>query len=50
MNVHGDGSVGLRAIVTPAVVWIWIGVLVMTVGTGLCLVPTRRAEPRAAGG
>ncbi len=37
MNVGGDGRVGLRAIVTPAVVWIWIGVLLMVAGTGLCL-------------
>jgi cytochrome c-type biogenesis protein CcmF len=37
MNVHGNGTVGLRAIVTPAVVWIWIGVFIMTLGTGLCL-------------
>ena len=37
-NVGGDGSVGLRAIVTPAVSWIWIGVLIMGGGTVLCLV------------
>jgi cytochrome c-type biogenesis protein CcmF len=43
MNVGNDGSIGLRAIVTPAVVWIWIGVLVMVVGTVLCLVPPRRS-------
>ena len=45
MNIGGDGSIGLRAIVTPAVVWIWIGVLVMALGTMLCLVTPRRAEP-----
>jgi cytochrome c-type biogenesis protein CcmF len=45
MNLGGDGSIGLRAIVTPAVTWIWIGVFVMVAGTGLCLVsPT---SPRA---
>jgi cytochrome c-type biogenesis protein CcmF len=38
MNVGNDGSIGLRAIVTPAVSWIWLGVVVMAVGTGLCLV------------
>lgn len=43
MNLGTDGSVGLRAIVTPAVVWIWLGVFVMVAGTALCLV-----EPRAA--
>jgi len=38
MNLGGDGSIGLRAIVTPAVTWIWIGVFVMVAGTALCLV------------
>ena len=38
MNVSSDGRVGIRAIVTPAVVWIWIGVVIMVVGTGICLV------------
>jgi len=42
MNVTQDGTIGLRAIVTPAVVWIWIGVLVMTFGTVLCLLPAAR--------
>ena len=42
MNVGRDGSVGLRAIVTPAVLWIWLGVLVMVLGTVLCLLPARR--------
>ncbi len=37
MEVLPDGRVGIRAIVTPAVVWIWIGVLIMTAGMGLCL-------------
>jgi cytochrome c-type biogenesis protein CcmF len=37
MNVGNDGSIGLRAIVTPAVSWIWLGVMVMALGTGLCL-------------
>lgn len=42
MNVGNDGTVGLRAILTPAVVWIWIGVAVMVFGTVLCLVPPGR--------
>jgi len=40
-------AVGLRAIVTPAVVWIWIGVCIMIVGTLLCVV-NPQAAPRAA--
>jgi cytochrome c-type biogenesis protein CcmF len=47
MNVGDDGSIGLRAIVTPAVVWIWIGVLVMAAGMGLCLVPPGGGCPEA---
>jgi cytochrome c-type biogenesis protein CcmF len=41
MNVGTDGSIGLRAIVTPAVVWIWIGVFIITAGTAMCLLPAR---------
>ncbi len=48
MSVDGDGSVGLRAIVTPAVVWIWIGVFVMVAGTGLCILSPRAARVVAA--
>ncbi|MCY3971421.1 MAG: heme lyase CcmF/NrfE family subunit [Acidobacteria bacterium] len=47
MNVGGDGSIGLRAIRTPLVAWIWIGVVIMVAGTALCLIPTA-AERRAA--
>ncbi|HUP21725.1 MAG TPA: heme lyase CcmF/NrfE family subunit [Thermoanaerobaculia bacterium] len=47
MNVSSAGTIGLRAIRTPAVVWIWIGVLLMTAGTGLCLVPARPLETAA---
>ena len=43
LNVAPDGTIGLRAIVTPAVVWIWIGVLIMVAGTALCLVPPARS-------
>ncbi|REJ74995.1 MAG: heme lyase CcmF/NrfE family subunit [Acidobacteria bacterium] len=40
MNVRqGGDTIGLRAIVTPAVVWIWVGVVVMVVGTTLCVLP-----------
>lgn len=41
MNVGTDGSIGMRAIVTPAVVWIWIGVFIITAGTAMCLLPAR---------
>jgi cytochrome c-type biogenesis protein CcmF len=47
MNVGGDGTVGIRAIVTPAVIWIWIGVTIMFFGTALCLVPPRGATAGA---
>lgn len=50
MNVGADGSLGLRAIMTPAVLWIWIGVLVMVVGTGLCLVPPQAAKANEPAG
>jgi cytochrome c-type biogenesis protein CcmF len=50
MSVDPNGSVGLRAIVTPAVVWIWIGVFVMVAGTVLCLLPPRRAAAALAPG
>ena len=48
MNVGRDGSVGLRAIVTPAVVWIWIGVLIMVLGTAMCLIPPRQIKTATA--
>ncbi len=37
-SVDGNGGIGLRAIVTPAVVWIWIGVCVIVIGTVMSLV------------
>ena len=43
MNVDEAGRLGLKAIVTPAVYWIWIGVFIMVLGTGVCLVPPRKA-------
>ena len=48
MNVGEGDTIGLRAIVTPAVVWIWIGVTVIVFGTVLCLVPAGLVEPRPA--
>ncbi len=50
MNVQRDGGVGLRAIVTPGVLWIWIGVFVLVLGTFVCLIEPaslRRAARRA---
>ena len=47
-SVGADGRVGLRAILTPAVVWIWIGVLVMVAGTGLCIVEPKTVRAKAA--
>ena len=44
MNVDEMGRLGLKAIVTPAVYWIWIGVFVMVLGTGICLVPPQRVK------
>jgi cytochrome c-type biogenesis protein CcmF len=46
MNVSGT-SAGVRAILTPAVLWIWLGVLLMVLGTAICLLPPRIAVRRA---
>jgi cytochrome c-type biogenesis protein CcmF len=40
MNVSAN-SAGVRAILTPAVLWIWVGVLLMVLGTAICLLPPR---------
>ncbi len=48
MNVGFDGTVGIRAILTPAVIWIWIGVLMMSLGTVLCLLPSPQARAALA--
>ena len=48
MDVGSDGSIGLRAILTPAVVWIWIGVMIVVLGTAICLLPPGRREPAAS--
>ena len=44
MNLDETGRLGLKAIVTPAVYWIWMGVVVMVLGTGVCLVPPRNVR------
>jgi cytochrome c-type biogenesis protein CcmF len=48
MNVGEDGSIGLRAIITPAVSWIWLGVLIMGLGTLLCLIGAGGGLKRSA--
>ena len=48
MNVMPDGRVGIRAIVTPAVLWIWIGVFIMTAGMALCMVSPAPVRGAAA--
>ena len=44
---EADPSIGLRIIVRPLVVWLWIGGLVIVVGTALSLFPGRRRDPLA---
>ncbi len=50
MNTSRDGSIGIRAIITPAVVWVWIGVFMMVIGTVICLIPgsTRKGGSSSA--
>jgi cytochrome c-type biogenesis protein CcmF len=36
------GRVGIRVQINPMVVWLWVGGLIMAIGTGLALVPNRR--------
>jgi len=50
MNVGNDGTIGLRAIITPAVSWIWLGVLIMGLGTALCLVGAGRGMKSSVAG
>ncbi|MGB3410382.1 MAG: heme lyase CcmF/NrfE family subunit [Microthrixaceae bacterium] len=40
-----DASLGLRVIVWPMVTWLWIGGLVMLIGTVLSIFPGRRRDP-----
>ena len=46
---EADPSVGLRVIVQPMVMWLWVGGVVMVVGTALSLFPGRRRNPLDAG-
>jgi cytochrome c-type biogenesis protein CcmF len=39
------GPIGLRVIVQPLVTWLWVGGMVMLVGTALSLFPGRRRNP-----
>jgi cytochrome c-type biogenesis protein CcmF len=41
----GDPSIGLRVIVQPLVVWLWIGGGLMVFGTVLAAFPGRRRDP-----
>ena len=40
-----DGTVGLRVIVQPLVLWLWVGGVLMFVGTFLAAFPGRRRDP-----
>ncbi len=42
-----DDSVSLRATVQPLVVWLWVGGLVMALGTAAAILPSRRRRPAA---
>ena len=42
---ESDPSLGLRVIVQPMVTWLWIGGLIMVIGTVLSLFPGRRRNP-----
>ena len=42
-----DDAVVLRATVQPLILWLWIGGIVMAVGTALAVVPGRRRNPIA---
>ena len=44
MNVDEMDRLGLKAIVTPAVSWIWIGVFIMVLGTLICLLPPKSVK------
>jgi cytochrome c-type biogenesis protein CcmF len=39
------GEVTIRVIVQPLVVWLWVGGIIMVVGTALSLFPGRRRDP-----
>ena len=44
MNVDEMDRLGLKAIITPAVSWIWIGVFIMVLGTMVCLLPPKSVK------
>jgi cytochrome c-type biogenesis protein CcmF len=48
MSVEPGGAAGIRAIVTPAVGWIWIGSCVLFLGMMLCLAEARREAVRGS--
>ena len=39
------GEIGLRVIIQPLIMWLWIGGMVMVAGTALSLFPGRRRNP-----
>lgn len=42
---EGDPTLGLRVMVQPLVLWLWVGGFVMAFGTALALFPGRRRNP-----
>jgi cytochrome c-type biogenesis protein CcmF len=44
-DTTGGDTIGLRVIVQPLVVWLWIGGILMFVGTSLAAFPGRRRDP-----
>jgi len=42
---ESDGAIGLRVIVQPLIMWLWVGGFVMVIGTALSLFPGRRRDP-----
>jgi cytochrome c-type biogenesis protein CcmF len=43
----GDGSIKLRIVIEPLILWLWIGGVVMIVGSALSAFPGRRRDPLA---
>jgi cytochrome c-type biogenesis protein CcmF len=47
-KVEQDGSqASIRALYTPAVMWVWVGPIVIALGTGLAGWPARRSSARS---
>jgi cytochrome c-type biogenesis protein CcmF len=40
-----DATIGLRVIVQPLIVWLWIGGVIMVIGTAMAAFPGRRRRP-----